>query len=142
MKCPGLHCDGCRSGSGALGALAVLVVLVVGASVAPAVERAASAVLRVVVDVLEITAIALASIAGLGLITGGVLVGVRVRRRVLARRQRAALRGAPVVYLVGVKDAPELPASHPPAWQDGSEYSGARRGITARPGTSAPPTRR
>jgi hypothetical protein len=114
MKCPGLHCKGCGDHGGGAFVVLVVIALALAAALDRPIDRAASAVLRVVVNVVEIAAIALVSLAGLCLVAGGVLVGARVRRFVLARRRRADHLGpAPAVYVVRPEAVRELPVSQP-----------------------------
>ncbi len=77
MSCKGLHCPGCGDGGGL--AAIVLAVVIVAALIARPVIAAADAVLRVVIDVLEVTAIILASAAGLALIVTVAVAACRIR---------------------------------------------------------------
>jgi hypothetical protein len=95
MSCKGLHCPGCGDGGGGILALVVLV-LVIAAAIARPVAHAADAVLRVLVEALEITGIVLASVAGLGVLAG-MVYGARGLYRWRARNRQAITRHTPVV---------------------------------------------
>lgn len=84
MRCPGLHCDGCRHGHEGVIAAAVLVFLV-AVGVYGTHRRAIDHAVHVVVTVLEVAAIAAASAAGIAVVTA---VAVMVRRRAVARQMR------------------------------------------------------
>lgn len=93
MKCPGLHCDGCRDGGGPA-AVAVLVVLaVLGAAIYH--------VRRGIETAIEITGLTLLSLAGLVLLTGGVCATVRIRARVLEARARRTIPARAQVIQLG-----------------------------------------
>jgi hypothetical protein len=62
-----------------------VVLVVIIAAVARSVARAADSALRVVVEALEITGLVLVSAAGIAALVGLTVVGVRVRRAMLAR---------------------------------------------------------
>jgi hypothetical protein len=63
----------------------LLVVVGLIAAAARPVEHAASSALRVVVEALEITGLVIVSAIGLAALAGLAVLGVRVRRRMLAR---------------------------------------------------------
>ena len=93
MKCPGLHCDGCRDGGGPA-AVAVLVVLaVIGAAIYH--------VRRGIETAIEITGLTLLSMAGLALAVMAVYATVRIRARVLEARARRTIPARAQVIRLG-----------------------------------------
>lgn len=94
MKCPGIHCPGCGNGGGRI--LALIVFLFICAAIARPAEHAATDVFRVVAEVLMITAYVLISVAGVAVLTGVTMIGLRVRRWSLARSQARTSIPAPV----------------------------------------------
>jgi hypothetical protein len=97
MSRMGYHWTPCDRGSGGGGAVVVLVVAaVIIAAIARPVARAASEVLRVLADALEVTAIVLASAAGLAVLAG-MAYGALTVYRWHARNRQAMFRHAPAV---------------------------------------------
>lgn len=90
MRCRGMHCTGCANGRGWGLALAVAIILT-GAVITRPVEHATGDVTRMVAEVLKITAIALASAAGLAGLGGLLLLGARIRRHRAAQPRRIAI---------------------------------------------------
>jgi hypothetical protein len=84
-KCRGLHCPGCGDGGGGVTALVLIVLLVIGAVIARPAAHAAGSVLRVTVEVLEITGIILASAAGAATLAGVAVLATRARRSIASR---------------------------------------------------------
>lgn len=85
MKCPGLHCPGCGDGGG--GALIALVVVIIIAAIAGPVASAADELLTTVIHVLEVVAIVIGSVLGLGVLGGMAWAAHRVHRWQATRRQ-------------------------------------------------------
>ena len=87
--CKGLHCDGCRHGTGAgIGALVLLIGVLLFAAHRRAIGHAFSTFVHIVVEVLTIGAV---TAAGAAVTAGGVWVIRRRHARRLAARPQAAV---------------------------------------------------
>lgn len=85
-RCKGLHCPGCRHGSGAgFVALLLVALILIAAVLARPIKHAANSALHMVVEVVEIAALVVATSLGLVVICGLIVAGARIRRWVLAR---------------------------------------------------------
>lgn len=104
-NCGGLHCDGCGKGGLSLGAVVALAVIVLAAVKHAAVAHAAD----VIGQVIEYTLIGIASAAGLAILAGSAMLGLRIRRRMLARSADPALASAPVKVISVTPARPALP---------------------------------
>ncbi len=90
MRCRGMHCTGCANGRGCGLAVAVAIILI-GAVIVRPVGHAAGDVIRMVAEVLKITAIVLASAIGLAGLGGLLLLGARIRRHRAAQPRHIAI---------------------------------------------------
>jgi hypothetical protein len=109
-RCKGLHCHGCRHGSGGAGAGAVLflALILIAVAFARPVKHVASSALHVVVEVAEIAALVAVSAVGLAVVCGLVVAGARIRRRMLARPSCAVSIERPAIQ----RSRPELYSSN------------------------------
>jgi len=105
MKCPGLHCDGCRDGGGGLAALLLVVLAVIIAAAARPVAHAADAVGHAVLEALEITGIVLVSAAGLAILAGMAYGAHRAYRWHAVNRQAIPRQGHMAQRLSGPQSA-------------------------------------
>ena len=110
MKCPGLHCDGCRDGGGGALVAVVVVLAIIGAVI--------HAIWHAIVEAVEVVALVLVSAAGLAVLAGGVYAAVRIRARVLEARARRTIPAPARVVRLGVEpDRQAVDAPRPrPAW--------------------------
>ena len=110
MGCKGLHCDGCTHGSSGGPAAAVIALLVI---IAVALRKAWPEIVRAV----EITAWAVAGLAGAAILTTGRVLTVRVTRRIRARcaAQQVTYHVAPVIPAVRLTQPPAINRPERPA---------------------------
>jgi hypothetical protein len=118
-----------------------VVVLVLAAAVARPVARAASEVLRVVLDVLEVAAITVASLAGIAVLAALTSAAVRVRRYLRDRPRPYRLTVVPgPARTVPEQHRPELapriilPALPPADSTSGHQHIGATPDVVTRRG--------
>lgn len=89
MRCPGIHCDGCRGGGAPVGLIALAVAVAVAYEVL-------CAIWHTLVMIAEIVAIVIGASIGAAVLAGLGYAAVRVRRHVLDRREdRPVIRLAP-----------------------------------------------
>lgn len=99
-NCGGLHCDGCGHGGGPAGlAACVALILLIIVGVGRAVWRGVS---HGAVAAAEVVAVVAVSGAGLVAVGGLAVLGVRVRRRMLARQ-------SPMPYTVTARPGRQVP---------------------------------
>jgi hypothetical protein len=92
MRCHGLHCPGCGHGGGSwLAALVVATLVIIGAIIARPVAHAADDAIHVAAEVLKITAIVLASAAGMAVLGALAILGTRIRHHLPARPREGAV---------------------------------------------------
>jgi hypothetical protein len=138
--CKGLHCDGCRHGTGAgIGALVLLIGVLLFAAHRRAIDHAFSTFVHIVVEVLTIGAV---TVAGAAVTAGSLWVIRRQHARRLDARQRAAVTplrtwvisdssvrtGRPAIEAPGRRTARHPYLRALPGWQhdDGRSAAGRR----------------
>jgi hypothetical protein len=121
MRCQGLHCRGCGHGGGGWFAALVVAIVIIGGILARPVAHAADDAIHVAADVLKITAIVLASVAGVAVLGGLAIIGAWVHHHLLPRPREAAIiqlpAGQPAVSAPALRDLPAPPGRELPAPQ-------------------------
>jgi hypothetical protein len=115
-RCGGLHCPGCGHGGGGGALVVVLVVLAILGAVVHVVWHQLVEAAQVVVDVAEITVLTVLGVAGLAAIAGIGYGAVRVRQRMLSRRERQ-----PAAIVISSRPAIEPPGHSwplPGQWEE------------------------
>ncbi len=107
MGCKGLHCDGCKHGSGGPAAAVIALLVIVAVAAREAWPR--------VVHAVEIAAWTVAGVTGAAIVVTGTVLAVRVVRRVRARRALATYRVAPVIPAVRLTEPPAIDRPERPA---------------------------